>query len=100
MLRAVWLLDDLKVGVILVCEGDKLPCKVIDRDIVVCGIAQSLDGQARLSTVTSGQVRCATEVQPIDKVLCIMAQAQTPRMPVVDAKQKRVGIVTIGDIAA
>ena len=81
MLRAVWLLDDLKVGVILVCEGDKLPCKVIDRDIVVCGIAQSLDGQARLSTVTSGQVRCATEVQPIDKVLASWPRRRPPACP-------------------
>ena len=48
----------------------------------------------------SGQVRCATEDQQIDEVLGSMARAQIRRMPVIDSKQKLVGIVTIGDIAA
>ena len=74
---------------------------VTDRDIVVRAMAQSLDGKiTRLADVMSANVRCATEDQPIDQVLGTMAQAQIRRMPVVDGKQRLVGIVTIGDIAA
>lgn len=97
---AARLMDELNVGVIPVCDGDKLLGMVTDRDIVIRGVAQSLDGSARLSDVMSIHVRCATEGQDVDQVLEAMAKAQVRRMPVVDARQKLVGIVSIGDIAA
>lgn len=100
VLKAAQLMDELNVGVIPVCDGDKLLGMVTDRDIVVRGVAQSLDGSARLSDVMSANVRCATEGQDVDEVLGAMAKAQIRRMPVVDGKQKLVGIVSIGDIAA
>ena len=100
VVRAAQLMDELNVGVIPVCDGNKLLGVVTDRDIVVRGVAHSLDGKTKLSEVMSGHVRCATEDQQIDEVLGTMAQAQIRRMPVVDAKQRLVGIVTIGDIAA
>ena len=101
VVMAARLMDELNVGVIPVCDGEKLVGMVTDRDIVVRAVAESRDGKStRLSDVMSTNVRCATEDQPIDQVLGTMAQAQIRRMPVVDAKQRLVGIVTIGDIAA
>ena len=99
--QAAQLMDELNVGVIPVCDGEKLVGMVTDRDIVVRGVAQSLDARtAKLSEVMSGHVRCATEDQSVEQVLGVMAEAQIRRMPVVDGKQRLVGIVTIGDIAA
>ncbi|MBC7468035.1 MAG: CBS domain-containing protein [Ramlibacter sp.] len=101
VVMAARLMEELNVGVIPVCDGEKLVGMVTDRDIVVRAMAQSLDGKStRLADVMSANVRCATEDQPIDQVLGTMAQAQIRRMPVVDGKQRLVGIVTIGDIAA
>ena len=100
VLQAAKLMDELNVGVIPVCDGDKLLGMVTDRDIVVRGVAQSLDGSAKLSDVMSANVRCASEGQDVDEVLGAMAKAQIRRMPVVDGKQKLVGIVSIGDIAS
>jgi CBS domain-containing protein len=94
-------MDELNVGVIPVCEGDKLVGMVTDRDIVVRGVAQQ--GEIRnmkLADVMSGNVRCAKEEDDIDRVLSEMAEAQIRRLPVVDGNQKLVGIVTLGDIAA
>jgi CBS domain-containing protein len=93
-------MDELNVGVIPVYDGEKLVGMVTDRDIVVRGVAQSLDGSTRLSEVMSGNVRWVTEDQSVEQVLGAMAQAQIRRMPVVDGKQRLVGIVSIGDIAA
>jgi CBS domain-containing protein len=94
-------MDELNVGVIPVCEGDRLVGMVTDRDIVVRGVAQELDGRTtRLSDVMSTHVRCATEDQDVDEVLSTMADTQIRRMPVVDGEQKLVGIISIGDIAA
>ena len=94
-------MDELNVGVIPVCEGDKLVGMVTDRDIVVRGVA--LEGELKsmkLADVMSGNVRCAHEEDDIDQVLSDMAEAQIRRLPVVDGNQKLVGIVTLGDIAA
>lgn len=94
-------MDELNVGVIPVCDGEKLVGMVTDRDIVVRGLAQKGEVQGmKLADVMSGSVRCAKEGDDIDQVLGEMAEAQIRRLPVVDENQKLVGIVTLGDIAA
>lgn len=100
LLDAAKLMEELNVGVVPVCDGDKLLGMVTDRDIVVRAVAKALGAQTCLSEVMSGQVQCATEQQPIEEVLAAMGRAQIRRMPVVDSQQKLVGMVTIGDIAA
>ena len=98
--RAAQAMDELNVGVIPVCEGDKLVGMVTDRDIIVRGVAQECDIKTtKLADVMSTNVRCATEDQDVDEVLSEMADSQIRRMPVVDSQQKLVGIVSLGDIA-
>jgi CBS domain-containing protein len=95
-------MDELNVGVIPVCEGDKLVGMVTDRDIVVRGVAAQ-QGELRsmkLADVMSSHVRCAHEGDDVDRVLSDMADAQIRRMPVVDGEQRLIGIVSLGDIAA
>ena len=95
-------MDELNVGVIPVCDGEKLVGMVTDRDIVVRGVA-SQQGELRtmkLADVMSAHVRCAHEDDDVDKVLSEMAEAQIRRLPVVDGNQRLVGIVSLGDIAA
>ncbi len=99
--EAARLMDELNVGVVPVCEGERLVGMVTDRDIVVRGIARDLDPRnCKLSDVMSGHVRTVHEDDDIDEVLNEMATAQIRRMPVVDSQDRLVGIVTLGDIAA
>ncbi|MBC5783984.1 CBS domain-containing protein [Ramlibacter sp. USB13] len=94
-------MDELNVGVIPVCEGEKLVGVVTDRDIVVRGVAQQGEvGSMKLADVMSGHVRCAREDDDVDKVLSEMAEAQIRRLPVVDGNERLMGIVSLGDIAA
>jgi CBS domain-containing protein len=94
-------MDELNVGVIPICEGDKLVGMVTDRDIVVRGVAQEADTKSmKLADVMSTNVRCAKEDEDVDDVLNEMAESQIRRMPVVDEQQRLVGIVSLGDIAA
>ena len=98
--RAAQAMDELNVGVIPVCEGEKLVGMVTDRDIIVRGVAQERDIKStKLADVMSTNVRCATEEQDVDEVLGEMADTQIRRLPVVDSQQRLVGIVTLGDIA-
>lgn len=101
VVKAAQAMDELNVGVIPVCEGQKLVGMVTDRDIVVRGVAQEGDPKTlRLADVMSTNVRCAREDDDIDDVLSEMANTQIRRMPVVDGREQLVGIVTLGDIAA
>ena len=98
--KAAQAMDELNVGVIPVCDGEKLVGMVTDRDIVVRGVAQDCDLKTtKLADVMSTNVRCATEDQDVDEILGEMADTQIRRMPVVDGKQRLVGIVSLGDIA-
>lgn len=99
--EAARLMDELNVGVVPVCDGDRLVGMVTDRDIVVRGLARDLDpARAKLADVMSGHVRTARHDDDVDAVLAEMASAQIRRMPVVNAQDRLVGILSIGDIAA
>lgn len=101
VVRAAQAMDELNVGVIPVCDGQKLVGMVTDRDIVVRGVAQEQDPKTlKLADVMSTNVRCAREDDDVDQVLSEMADTQIRRMPVVDGQQHLVGIITLGDIAA
>lgn len=98
---AAKVMDELNVGVVPVCEGDRLLGMVTDRDIVVRGLARDADPKAcKLADVMSGHVRTARQDDDVDEVLIEMSNAQIRRMPVVDAQDRLVGILSIGDIAA
>ena len=101
VVAAAQAMDELNVGVIPVCEGEKVVGMVTDRDIVVRGVAQQADPKTmKLADVMSTNVRCVHEDDDIDDVLSQMADAQIRRLPVVDKNDKLVGIVSLGDIAA
>lgn len=94
-------MDELNVGVIPVCEGDKVVGMVTDRDIVVRGVALKSDTRTmKLVDVMSTDVRCAHEGDDIDEILSQMARTQIRRMPVLDGDERLIGIVSLGDIAA
>jgi CBS domain-containing protein len=98
---AAKVMDELNVGVIPVCEGEKVVGMVTDRDIVVRGVAQETDTRnLKLADVMSTNVRCAHEDEDIDEILDQMADSQIRRLPVVDENERLIGIVSLGDIAA
>ncbi|MDB5839233.1 MAG: hypothetical protein JWQ23_1185 [Herminiimonas sp.] len=100
--RAAQMMDDLNVGALPVCEGDRLVGMVTDRDITVratsAGIAPD---DAVVDEVMSTDVRWCFEDQPIGEVMQQMADTQIRRMPVVshDDAHRLLGIVSLGDIA-
>lgn len=101
LVKAAQAMDELNVGAVPVCDGQRLVGMVTDRDIVVRGVAQAVDVQAcTLADVMSGHVRTVREDDDVDEVLREMAAAQIRRMPVVDTQDRLVGIVSLGDIAA
>lgn len=94
-------MEELNIGAVPVCDGERLVGMVTDRDVVVRGVAQEADlRQCKLSEIMSAHVRTVREDDDIQDVLREMSQAKVRRLPVVDRNDRLVGIVSLGDIAA
>jgi CBS domain-containing protein len=100
--RAAQMMDDLNVGVLPVCDGERLVGMVTDRDITVRATsAGAAPDEACVEEVMSTDVRWCFEDQSLDEVMQQMADAQIRRVPVVshDDAHKLIGIVALGDLA-
>lgn len=93
-------MEDLDVGAIPVCEGDRVVGMVTDRDITIRGVAHGCPiDTTPLRDVMSSQVRCVYEDQSVDEVSRQMQDAQIRRLPVLDRRDQLVGILSLGDLA-
>jgi CBS domain-containing protein len=100
MMKAAQAMDELNVGAMPVCDGERLVGMVTDRDIVVRGVAQgSPADQTPVSAVMSSEARWCFEDDAVQDASGKMRQMQIRRMPVVDKERRLVGIVSLGDLA-
>ena len=94
-------MDDLNVGVLPVCEGDRLLGVLTDRDIVIRSTSAGQDPRtATVADAMTTNAHTVTEDAAVLDVLHIMEERQLRRVPVVDGAGKLVGIVSLGDLAA
>jgi CBS domain-containing protein/protein required for attachment to host cells len=93
-------MDELDVGVVPVCEGERLVGMVTDRDLVVRGIAHGWPPEdTRLAEVMSRDPQWCFEDQTLDEVLERMRDARIRRVPVLDHAEHLVGMLSLGDVA-
>jgi CBS domain-containing protein len=99
--RAAQMMDELNVGSIPVCDGNKLVGMITDRDITVRSTAAGQAPEAtRVGDVMSTDVRTCSPNQSVDEVLGQMGDVQIRRVPVIDQESHAiVGIVSLGDMA-
>ena len=86
-------------GSIPVCEGDKVIGMITDRDITVRGVAEGRGPDTPVSELMSDGVICAHEDEDIETVAQRMSDEQVRRLPVLDAEERLIGIVSLGDLA-
>lgn len=87
-------------GVVPVVDGRRIIGLITDRDIVVRGIAEGKDIEnVRVNELMTKSVRTVREDADLNDVLRMMSGAEIRRVPVVNASDEIVGIVSIGDIA-
>ena len=100
--RAAQMMDELNVGALPVCDGERLVGMVTDRDITIRATSDGIaPDEGVVDDVMSTDVRWCFEDQPLDEVMQQMADTQIRRVPVVshDENHRLVGIVSLGDIA-
>src|SRR6266566_1232189 len=93
-------MKSLDVGLLPICDGDKLKGTLTDRDITVRGIAEGYDpSDTKVSDIMSTDLAYCFEDEEIDKALSLMEVRQIRRLPVLDREKRLVGIVSLGDLA-
>lgn len=93
-------MEALDVGVLPVCNGQKIVGMVTDRDIVIKGVAARHDPQTtKVTEIMTSPVIYAFDDQSVEDALKLMESKQVRRLIVVDRNKKLVGIASLGDIA-
>jgi CBS domain-containing protein len=91
---------EMDVGSLPVLDGQAVVGMVTDRDITVRGVADGMIAQeSRVADVMTAEVRCCRADDSIEQVMDQMGDAQVRRLPVLDANNEVVGVVTLGDLA-
>jgi CBS domain-containing protein len=86
-------------GLVPVAEDEELLGVITDRDIAVRAVAEGRDPSTLVREIMSEEVVWAGEDDSVEDAARIMSDHQIRRLPVVDAEQHLVGIVSLGDFA-
>lgn len=91
---------DLDVGVMPICDGDRLVGMLTDRDITIRATADGLDPKStHASTVMTPGMAYCYEDQDVNDAARVMKECQIRRLPIVNRDHRLVGIVSLGDVA-
>ena len=86
-------------GLVSVAEDEELLGVITDRDIAIRAVAGGKDPGTLVREIMSEEVVWASEDDSVEDAARIMSDHQIRRLPVVDAEQHLVGIVSLGDFA-
>lgn len=100
LVAAAQAMEELDIGALPVCDGDRLVGMLTDRDIVIRAVAQSCAIEdTKVADVMTEDTVCCFEDQSIDEVQEQMSDSQIRRVPVVDREKHLVGMLSLGDLA-
>ena len=90
----------LDVGVLPVCDGDRLVGMLTDRDVTIRAVADGRDPKTTtVEEAMTRQVVYCFEDQDTEEAERVMEKNQIRRLPVLDRDKRIVGIVSLGDLA-
>lgn len=98
--KAAEIMEGLNVGALVICEGQKLVGFLTDRDIVVRAVSRGREPSCQVSEIASVPVHWCFDDDQLADVQLKMREFQIRRLPVVDRKQRLVGMLSLADIAA
>jgi len=93
-------MQEMDVGSLPVLDGKAIAGVVTDRDIAVRGVAAGMIPQESLvADVMTAELRFCRADDTIEQAMAEMGDLQVRRLPVLDAQNEIVGIVSLGDLA-
>ena len=100
LIEAAQKMKSLDIGMLPICDGDRLVGVITDRDITVRGVAQGYDPKtARVQEVMTPEVIYCFDDEDVKEAAKKMEEKQVRRLPVLNREKRLVGIVSLGDLA-
>jgi CBS domain-containing protein len=93
-------MKELDVGLIPICDGDRLKGTLTDRDITIRATAEGKNpSKTKVSAIMSTDIAYCYEDQEIEEAVSLMETRQIRRLPILNRDQRLVGIVALSDLA-
>src|SRR4051794_7232598 len=88
------------VGAVIVQENGKVCGIVTDRDIAIRAVAEDRDPKSTpLADICSKELTTLSPEDDLDRAVQVMRDKAIRRVPVVDARNQPVGMLSLGDLA-
>jgi CBS domain-containing protein len=100
VIEAARQMRDANVGAVIVADDEKITGIITDRDITVRSVAHGQDPRTTpLAAICSRDVTTLSPDDDLDRAVQVMREKAIRRVPVVDAQNVAVGILSLGDLA-
>lgn len=100
LIEAAQKMKSMDIGMLPVCDVDRLVGMITDLDITVRGVAQGYDPKtARVQEVMTSEGIYCFDDEDVKEAAKKMEEKQVRRLPVLNREKRLVGIVSLGDIA-
>jgi CBS domain-containing protein len=100
VLEAAQRMRDANVGVLPVVDDGVLHGIITDRDLVVRAMADGVDpALTRVAECATWDIICAQAESSLEDAMEVMADSRIGRLPVVDADNRVIGILTLSSLA-
>lgn len=98
--QAAQQMKSLDIGLLPICDKNRLIGTVTDRDIAIRGVAAGLDSKTTpVSEVMSHEIAYCFDDESVKAAARLMEQRQIRRLPVLNRDKRLIGIISLGDIA-
>lgn len=98
--KAATTMDNLNLGALPVCEGDRLCGVITDRDITVRATAAGQSpAECKVGDIMTDEIDYVYDDDDVENAVNKMKQRQIRRLPVIDHSKRLVGVVSLGDLA-
>src|SRR5262249_50517557 len=101
VLDAAFLMNEHKVGALVVTHGDDIAGMFTERDVLRRVVGEQRDpATTRVDEVMTSDVFCCTPETSIDEARGAMKNRRIRHLPVVDGDRRLRGLISIGDLNA
>jgi CBS domain-containing protein len=88
------------IGMLPVCDGQRVVGSITDRDIVIRAVADKRDpSSTKVREVMTAKICYCFEDSSLEEAAEIMEEQQIRRLPVLNAQKRLIGIISVGDLA-
>ena len=101
VLEGARLMNEHKIGCLVVIDGERVSGIFTERDVLSrVVVEQHAPAVTRVHEVMSREIVCCQPDTDLDEARSVFKNRRIRHLPVVDAAQKLVGLVSIGDLNA